>query len=241
MNIPSETYGKRTFSVGDLKMSFRRALILVEGQTEEKFIKEIFSPFLMAKYALWLDPKIVTTKTYPDSPDAKGGDIRYEKVKPQLFKLLNDSHAAFVTTMFDYYKIGTDFPGYDSNIHNDCYKRVKHIEHKISEDINNRNFIPYLQLHEFETFLFVNPDITASKFLGVDKNCIIMQLNSIKSSFNNPEEINDDTETAPSKRIKAVYDKYDKVLDGYSIVSALGIEKIANECNHFNEWIEKIK
>jgi hypothetical protein len=57
----------------------------------------------------------------------------------------------------------------------------------------------------------------------------------------NPELINDNPETAPSKRIMNVIPEYDKVTAGVSIVEKIGIGKIVESCQHFNDWIDVLK
>jgi hypothetical protein len=64
------------------------------------------------------------------------------------------------TTLFDLYGLPADFPGKNS------YKRnaanptayVVALEEAFGTDINYRRFVPYLQLHEFETMLLSDPD-----------------------------------------------------------------------------------
>ena len=52
-----------------------------------------------------------------------------------------------------------------------------------------------------------------------------------------PEEINDDPQTAPSKRILNIFPKYKKVTDGTQIALKVGLEQIRKECPHFDEWM----
>jgi hypothetical protein len=69
-----------------------RVLILAEGQTEERFVKDILQPHL---WPLGVDPqpKIATTKRVKDGADFKGGVIKFKKVEDNLRRLLGDTGA----------------------------------------------------------------------------------------------------------------------------------------------------
>jgi len=70
------------------------------------------------------------------------------------------------------------------------------------------------------------------------QNDALSKLERIKRSFANPEEINDNPETAPSKRILKIFSGYQKVLHGPTIAKRIGIENIRTECPHFHEWLD---
>ena len=62
--------------------------------------------------------------------------------------------------------------------------------------------------------------------------------------FDTPEDINDDPETAPSKRVLRAYPAYRKPLDGTLAAQAVGIERcdksartFASGSNSFRHWI----
>ena len=104
--------------------------------------------------------------------------------------------------------------------------------------MNNEKFLPYIQLHEFETFLFIKPDITSNNLMDCKKNIVEKAIYSaLQQANNNPELVNNSTETAPSKRIINVYSSYQKVTDGLNICKDLGIQSIREKCPHFEEWL----
>jgi hypothetical protein len=66
-----------------------------------------------------------------------------------------------VTTMFDLYALPHSFPGYEaSQSISNHLDRVEFLEAKMKEDLEAHqsqpfnNYIPYIQLHEFETLAF---------------------------------------------------------------------------------------
>jgi hypothetical protein len=53
-----------------------KVLILVEGQTEEKFVKEVLNPHLN-NYGKYLIPTLLRTKIVKSGPNFKGGITSY--------------------------------------------------------------------------------------------------------------------------------------------------------------------
>ncbi len=220
-----------------------KVLILVEGQTEEKFVKTVLEPYL-ARINIYPVPIIIITKYVKSGPDFKGGITAYRKVQGHLNSLLNDSSATAITTMFDYYGLPNDFPGRRSAHGTDCYQKVRNVEKAFSEDVNHERFIPYLQLHEFEGLLFSSPTEIAKRFENEETTKygnLLKKLQSIRDNFKTPEEINDDIDTCPHKRIEKLIPRYGKVLFGSIIASNIGLDIIRKECPHFNEWLAKIE
>lgn len=201
---------------------------VVEGETEERFVKEILSPFL-EKYRKLIIPYIVKT-----SIRHKGGITTYKHIKRDIVNLLQNPNCC-VTTMIDYYGLPSDFPGKQNIPIGNIYQKVDHLESEFYRDIGNSRFIPYIQIHEFEALLF--SDIT--KFNKKIHN----NLQKVVSKFSNPEEINDNPNTAPSKRIEHAYKKagliYNK-LSGIDIIKDIGIRVLVKKCRHFGQWILKL-
>jgi hypothetical protein len=55
------------------------------------------------------------------------------------------------------------------------------------------------------------------------------------------EDINDSPHTAPSKRITHVVPSYNKTAEGITIASDIGLQKIRQECPHFNAWLTQLE
>ena len=58
-------------------MSFRKVFILVEGQTEESFIKNVLSEFMPT--GLFLQPVVVATKRVNSGASSKGACPRIRR------------------------------------------------------------------------------------------------------------------------------------------------------------------
>lgn len=215
-----------------------RLKIITEGQTEEGFVREILSPhlrqFQIESIAITI-PTAVREKTY------RGGIISFDRLKPIILRSF-EKEGAYVTTMFDLYKLPWTFPGMDEAacIPNPIM-RVEAIESALKTTINNRFFIPYIQIHEFEALLF--SDIaTIDEVMTAQERSRITELDAIKRQFpNGPEYIDDGEETAPSKRLLKLYPSYQKRTRGIQIAERISLDTMREECPHFDSWITQLE
>lgn len=216
----------------------KKVLVLVEGQTEEGFVKRVLGPYLSTKQ-IFLIPTIIKTKREVRGPDHKGGVNSYEQVKKDLRPLFYDTSADIVTTMIDYYALPSDFPGYNSRPDGTCFQRIEFMENQFSTDINQTKFLPYLQLHEFEALVFASEDKLPIAF--VNKNREIQQVSEVNNEFASPEEINEKPNFAPSKRLKSIFPEYQKTFHSQLILSQTNIDDLRTKCEHFNSWLTKLE
>jgi hypothetical protein len=210
-----------------------RIYLLVEGQTEEAFVKELLSPYY-ANISLYLTPILVSTR-----PGYKGGLVSYVKVRPQIERLCKQDAQAHVTTMFDLYALPGNFPGKTDpewGHQRTGHKKAIWLENAVARDIGQRNFIPYIQVHEFEALLFVQPQ----SFAEWADEAVVQTLFSARQSTA-PEDINDCPMTAPSKRILAAMPEYQKTVHGPLIACDIGLDAMRMECPHFDAWLKKLE
>lgn len=122
----------------------------------------------------------------------------------------------------------------------DKYDKVQKLEEAMFDTHEYPRFIPYVQLHEFETLLLV--DLDGLKVMYSDRKTYIDRL---KKEINNKnvELINDGKETAPSKRIIAAIPdhKGQKSTVGPIAAQDIGIEMLKKNCQHFYEWVTKLE
>lgn len=215
----------------------KKLLILVEGYTEEKFVKTVLNPHFET-LNIFAVPIVITTKLVKSGQNFKGGVPSYNKVKKQILKLLGDTNALYVTTMIDYYGLPDSFPGKTAMKGNSSYEKVIHLEQELFKDIEDSRFIPYYSLHEFEAMLFSSPKVIAETMI---KDNTVNDLQKIKNSFPTPEDINDNPETCPSRRLMNLFDVYNKPIYGVLISQRIGINVIRKECPHFNNWISRFE
>lgn len=190
-------------------MSGIRLYVIVEGQTEETFVKEVLATHL-AQHQVFAVPKLIQTgKT--NARSNKGGFRDYGHLKRDLGRWLKQDQNpdARFTTMMDLYAYPANAPGYHTRRSSDPYERVRGLEEDRAADIGSRRFVPYIQLHEFETLLLA--DIAKWNNVLLENTREIQVLSDSVRKFDNVERINDGETTAPSKRILDVIPHYNKV------------------------------
>ena len=222
--------------------------VLCEGQTEQGFVEEVLRPYLQDRGVTGVKSILITTNK---KKNARGGMLTYNDAERDI-KLLrltkqdNEYEHHLFTTMFDLYALPDDFPGFaEASTIYDSYVRVKALEKSFSEAINEKRFVPYIQLHEFEALLFCGISHLSKLYPGCEKRC--EQLTKDLQKAGNPELIDNGPTTAPSKRIikaiegeKRTHYNYNKPATGKAITKEIGIDELRAKCPHFNEWIEKL-
>ena len=218
-----------------------RLNITTEGATEQRFVKDVLFMHLLPFHIYCDHRSVLTSKEYRK----RGGITNYDKAKKDILRWISseDSSDRRFTTMFDYYALPNDFPGYSDALRfSNPYDKVECLENAFAEDINDSRFIPYIQLHEFETLLFSNLDVLLLEY--EDKSKEIANLKKVLLQapyYNNPELINDHKETSPSHRLISYIPEYQKVSSGSLITDLISIHVLREKCYHFNEWVTKLE
>jgi hypothetical protein len=224
-----------------------RLNIVVEGACEEAFVNDVLAPHLV-KFMIYTSARRVQTgwDNIRRKP-AKGGLLKYLKFKSDLLKWIESdkvSKDSWYSSMMDLYA----FPQDDKSPYNSTiqaianpYEKIKTLEEAISNDINCNRFIPYVQLHEFESFLLVDPDRLLIMY--PDKATYVKRLKTDIAFPTNVELINESPHSAPSKRIIRFLPEYEgqKAQVGPLIADDIGLTKLRVSCKHFNDWIIKLE
>lgn len=212
------------------KTVMKRLFIVVEGQTEEAFVKELMIPYFISNGIYDVRPVLIQT-----SKGHKGGFVNYEHLKNDLQRLLkSQGQDVIVSTFVDFFRC----PELPSQAKVDSLpshsKKVEEMQNIMASDINDWRFIPYIQLHEFEALLFS----AANGFEMYFDEKISNEIQGIIDSFDNPEDINSAPETAPSKRLIRIIPDYDKVLYGNIVALEIGLPIMLEKCPRFRAWVE---
>lgn len=218
--------------------------IVVEGPTEQTFVRDVLAPQMVHK-GIYMYPALI------GKPGHKGGDIRFDRAKNDIGHFLRQRNDTYISTMFDYFRIDSQWPGKAEVLRQTQNGTALTASHKaeILEaatrneivktfpgcDSENR-FVSYIEMHEFEALLFSDADILAEK-TEIDVSLV----RGIIEKYDNPEEINDDPANAPAKRLEALKNGYRKVAMGKTVSEAIGIEVIRRQCPHFNNWLTKLE
>ena len=108
--------------------------MVVEGDTEEAFVKQVLAPYLSAKQIFPVARKVITSRRRR----VRGGMTSYGRAKNDIETWLKQDTSAYCTTMFDLYGLPTDFPGFEEGQRRqDPYARVALLEAFFGEDINH--------------------------------------------------------------------------------------------------------
>lgn len=145
----------------------------------------------------------------------------------------------YFTTMIDLYGLSASFPAQleAEKLRHMPEKRVEFLERAFANDMGDPRFIPYIQLHEFEAYLFCDPSQLASFYDQREQE--IRALQAIADNYSTPEMIDDGVHSAPSKRIIAQIPDYGdaKPVVGPQVAEKIGLDVIRSKCPHFNAWL----
>jgi hypothetical protein len=215
-----------------------RLNITAEGFSEERFVTDVLRPHLL-NFNVYAEVRKVLTNS---KLKKRGGIVSYNKFKKDITQWFKECPDVYHTTFIDLYGLKTDFPGYSSTKHLPPYERVGKMEEALFQDLNFHRFIPYIQLHEYETLMYADTK-TMEEWLSLYNELPVDCFTKIRESApdSNPELINDSPETAPSKRILNLCDSYNKVIDGILILKEIGLKKLRQECMHFNDWLSQLE
>ena len=221
-----------------------RLYLFAEGQTEQTFADISIKPHLTHHDVFMNRPRLIAHARKKGQVH-RGGGRNYAPMKDDILRSLKeDSNSdAFFTTMIDLYAIHPDFPGLaeSEKLRQDPLQRVEFLEQRFAEDIGDSRFIPYIQLHEYEAYLFSDP--TCFEYLDAGRTKEIEALQAIASQYQTPELINDGQQTAPSKRIIAQFPDYGKAKSAFGpqLAERIGLQVIRSKCSHFHKWLSRLE
>ena len=212
--------------------------IICEGRTEGEFVKRLLAPHL-STFGICAYPSLL----HSGPKQQRGGNVSV----PRLAKhIRNEYHnVRFITTLVDYYGF--------KNINGRTKKQLEQAILDEAQKLTTQNLEayrvrPYVQMHEFEALLF--SDISRFELLGDSwNNESQKRLQRICDDFKSktPEDINNSAQTAPSKRLDAIFPGYinnSKISLGPLIAKDIGLDTIRSKCPLFDQWIgelEKLK
>ena len=201
-----------------------RLAISVEGQTEEEFVNRVLADHLRPN---GVEPQPVLL-------GGRGGNVTVERLAREMARL--HWSFGFVTSLVDFY-------GFRDKGRATVDELEKIIDEKVNDNIGHSwdqsRVFAYVQQHEFEGLLF--SDVRAFAGLIDAPGSAVATMQAIRSQFPTPEDINDSSDTAPSKRIAALIPRYQKVVDGSVLAAEIGLDAIRAECPRFNAWLTRLE
>jgi len=220
--------------------------IIVEGSTEEAFVNDVLVDHFAGLEIYLSSRKIRSGWDKFRRKPVKGGLLKYIRYRNEVLRWIASDRknpGFWYTSMVDMYAFPKDEQSpYQENIQAipDKYKRINALEEAIAADINHPRFIPYVQLHEFETLLLVDPDKLIIMY--PEKKTVISRLKR-DIEGQSPEDINESQQSSPSKRIIRFLPDYEaqKAQVGPLVAEDIGLTTLRQACPHFNEWISKLE
>jgi len=219
-----------------------RLNLVVEGRSEERFVKDLLAGHL-AGFNVSASAHSVTTSRSKGRVH-RGGMRSYAQPQKDIAIWTKEDRNpdARFSTMFDLYRLPSDFPRYAEAMRSqDPFQKVLILEKALAENVQDQRFIPYIQLHEFEALLFADVSKLASAY--PDKRAEITRLAQEAGAAVSPEHIDDGEESAPSKRIGREIPRYlhEKLAVGPQVATSIGLRVLRAKCAHFNEWVAKLE
>ncbi len=218
-------------------------IVIVEGETEQTFVQRQLMPHLPLHGT---NPWAVL----PGKHRKHGGVKKWESAKADIIRALKEQR--YVSTMFDYYALPNDWPGRDDAAAQPWDQRALFIEDRIKGDIveamgdnfDPKYFIPYIQLHEFESLAFADVDELATltePLCNRSMDQLAAHFGAILEEAGHPEAINDGYDTCPSRRITSKVPAYKKRVHGPIITQRIGLETLRENCGHFADWLTRLE
>lgn len=222
-----------------------RINVVAEGQSEMFFAKRVLNSYFNGS-------RIVNSRCVLTSTDNRinyeyrGGMGTYEHARNDIIRWLKEDKDAYVTTMFDFYRLPKDFPGFEEARRQKlALDSVKLLEQSLFQDITEKapgisrgRFFPYIQLHEFESLLYTDLSVLECDYLDIDDRKAIEKL-LMETKNIPPEEINNGDNTAPSKRLMNAVG-YRKGSAPALWLELITVDRILEKCQHFADWINTL-
>ncbi|MCP4601459.1 MAG: DUF4276 family protein, partial [Proteobacteria bacterium] len=135
---------------------------IVEGQTEQAFVREQLAPHLAAQ-------NINMWATLSGRMHKHGGVTKWESVRSDILRLLAVRKDRICTTMFDFYGMPKSWPGREEAAGDQVFEKGNFVEQRTFEDIaknagkhfRESRFTPYVPMYEFEALLFADTEVLA--------------------------------------------------------------------------------
>lgn len=193
----------------------KRLAISVEGPTERELVNLVLKPYLLNRG--WDLVK----------PVPLFGSISLKRLTTELRYL--SAQFECVTTLYDLY-------GFEKREG----RTAAQIESEMGELVGKvPRLIAYVQRHEFEALLFADVALVAAEFPEVPNG--LQSLQRILRECGQPEEINHGYDTCPSRRLKNLFQSYNKVRHGALLAEKIGLERIRKECPRFAAWLNQLE
>lgn len=219
----------------------KRIYVIVEGPSEREFVSRILAPYFGKKGLLISAISMLKS----------GGGMGFsnlEHFKNNVKPLLYDKDAPLITTMVDLFRfpVQSNDPNEEAelkkySLESDISTRLGGLERVLYDAVQKikpyKDFIPYIQKHEFEALIFSD-----AKVFNIESAALEKAVEDILATTPCPEDINTTEEGHPAKRLESIFKsnkkKYVKGANAVDFAEMAGIEIILDKCPRFNYWVK---
>ncbi len=206
-----------------------RVAISVEGRTEEEFVNNVLVGHLRGS---GVEPTPILLGRARGR--FGGGNVSVERLVLEMAHLLDSFDV--VTSLVDFYGFRRKGDEMVDELEKDLTRQIRK---KLGHRWHPEKVLPYVQQHEFEGLLFSDVDAFANAIDVSEES--IEKLRRIRLEFPTPEDINDNSDTAPSKRIVKVIPRYRKTVHGPLLAMETGLAAIRAACPRFGDWVTRLE
>ena len=162
-----------------------------------------------------------------------------------LASMVSERPDSYVTTLFDLYGLPRRFPGLkEAAASADPLERAATVERALKARLTKKiskgtdRFFAHIQPSEFESLLFA--EIMHFGEMEAGWKADLAELAVVVQEAESPEHINDGEDTHPSARLEGLR-RYKKVVHGPEVARRIGVERIRQECRHFDGWVSRLE
>lgn len=220
-----------------------RLRIHAEGPTEKYFVDHVLAQHLYNFGYTEVSARLIGKQR---QKTRRGGIRSWDETRRGIVSHLQEDAGLVVSTMVDYYGLPQsgpeEWPGRAEANNLPFPNKATSVETAIHADIVNvmgtsfdeRRFVPYVMMHEFEAMLFSDCERFS---YAIGRPELANSFQQIRNGFATPEEIDDSPEDAPAKRILSLVPDYQKPINGTTAALSIGLAVIRAECPHFDQWL----
>ena len=207
-----------------------RLAIVVEGATEGDFVDGVLAGHLLLS-GVAAAAVLIGSSRGRDG----GGGVSAARLAGDMARLYYSFDA--VSSLVDFY----GFQGKGDMSADELESRLlEGVRSRVGGGWDERRVIPYVQMHEFEALLFSNPSALIDAVADVPARAAAALAN-VRGQFATPEDINDNPNTAPSRRILDAIPRYRKRVNGPLAAREIGLGGIRAECPRFDGWVSRLE
>ena len=221
----------------------KRLYLTVEGQTEAAFATGVLTLHLAGFDVFLSPPRFTGLHRRRRGRIPQGGLLHtfgHALADMRIWLREDQSPDARFSMMVDLYSLPNDFPGYAAGMARlTGREQAVALQQSLAEDIGDTRFIPYLQLHEYEALVLVEPRRIATIYEV--RNAEMEALCQECEAFASPEEINHGQRSHPKFRIQDRIPEYDENIAGPLLAESIGLPVLRQRCPHFGAWLGRLE